>query len=340
MYFNSKLVKSSSAAAKHFGLMSESRRFAEHREKTFLTNKGSDQFIVPKQIYAELDNQTRSVLLEPTEDVIYRDLLPLAKSVDFGAMGYQSRRVSEAGSVTVSMGGTDALTQDKVDYNHETTPVPLFQGAIYRHARELASFRMSGFDPLLDDQEAEVRAIRRKMAEYFLVGNEAAVYGGSVGYGILNSPSVAEYTTKVKFDDVNTSGNDKRNELNAIIHKKRIDSRIIQPFTVYVSLEIDATLEAKFDAKVANSKTVRQELLELPGVAEIKATSKLEGNSIILGILSSEHIRPLVGQELSTVALPRNHALERFTLASWAAVGLQIRTDYYGRGGWARIVSA
>lgn len=337
MYLDQKALKTSSASRAHAKELLERRSYAVNSEKGFEKFGSGDAFPMTGEMYAELDAVTKSILTEPTSMTLFSDLLPLSKSVDIGELIHESRRSGDAGAITVDMSITTAVPVDKTQYNYERTVVPVFRGGVERQYRELASFKRKGIDALMDDYENEVRFIKNRIGNYFLYGDPDANFKGVQGYGLLNHHGVKEYNTKVDMTSDKTSGESIRNALLSATSQARKDSLVVEPRTLYISLDVDSQLDRKYIPTDAASKSIREELLSLPLIKDIKPCSALEGNDMIFGVLSSQYIRPIVGQEISSFAMPRFTPYSPFEMIIWGAVGLDIRNDFNGRGGWAVI---
>lgn len=300
--------------------------------------KGNDAAAlpIPTSVFDEVDRVTKKVMTEPTTDIIYQDLMSLSRPIDIGALKFIDRMSSDSGAVTVSMSMSTEHVGDITAYKENPTIVPIFQGGAVRLPREVAAWKHAGFDVLLDDHENAVRAVRNKISDSFLNGAVTDT-GNETSYGLLNNPFVKEYKTKVDFTSQSTSGEDMRNALLAALHQHRVDSLVISPRTLYISLDIDAQLDRKYIPTDAASRTIREELLSLPLVKEIKPTALVTGNNMIAGVLSSEFIRSIVGQEVSSFSNIRQTPFDPFKWYVWAGVGLNIRADYNGRCGFCRI---
>lgn len=320
------------------------KRYAENEQRRMYSNAAEQMFAanamvslpVPQEIFVEVDRITKSVITEPTTDAIFRDLMALSKPVDLGVLDYIGRTSSGTSGGVVSMSMSTAHESDITAYKNEHTIVPVFQHSTVRQPREVASFKHAGFDVLLDDHENITRNVRDLISDSFVNGAEVS-YSGQKARGLLNSDKVKAYSTKVDFTSDKTSGEDMRNGLLAALQSHRQDSLVISPRTVYVSLEIDAQLDRKYIPTDAASRTIREELKSLPLVADIKPSALITGNTMVAGVLSSEFIRTIVGQEVSSFSNVRTSPFDPFKWFVWAAVGLNIRGDYNDRSGWCKI---
>lgn len=291
---------------------------------------------VPYPVYAEMDAQTKSIMLDPNTDVLLNDLLPLARPLNIGKMVHQYRQASDGGAVNTTMSGLEPIPNDQTSYKFDSAIVPVHQSGYYREWRELAGERSEGWDSLLDDQAASVRTVRERMANYVLNGMDGLSFKGVDSYGIRNGANVAKATIGVDLTAPTTTPEAIRNEFIRLRNIVRRDNRVSQGLTVYISPEIATQMDRYYtvEGQITATRTLRQELLSLEGITAIKELSGLEGNELIMGVLSQEFIVPLVGQAVSNLALPRQTPFARHQFIVWSAMGIEVRADYAGRSGW------
>lgn len=296
---------------------------------------------VPYPIYAEMDRQTKQVMLEPYVETLLLDLMPLARPINIGKMVHQYRRAGEAGAVTTSMSGLEPIPNDQTQYDYDGAIIPVHQSGYYREWREMAGIQSAGWDDVLDDQAGSTRTVRARMSNYCLDGlvdanGNPLTFKGVPSYGIRNGANSAKATIGIDLTSTATAPDDVRNEFMRLRDIIRRDNRVTYELTVYVSGEIAATLDRYYilEGVVTATRTLRQELESLEGIGSIKELAGLEGNELIMGALSQEYIVPLVGQAVSNLALPRQTPFARHQFLVWSAMGLEIRTDYNGRTGW------
>lgn len=294
---------------------------------------------VPYPVYAEMDAQTKAIMLDPNTDVLLNDLLPLARPLDIGKIVHQYRQAGDGGAVTTSISGLEPIPNDQTAYKYDGAIVPVHQSGYYREWRELAGMRSEGWDGLIDDQAASTRTVRERMADYLINGMPGLEFKGIQSYGIRNGANTAKATIGIDMTADTTTGLQIRSEMTRLRNILRVENRVGQPVTVYVSPEINSQLD-RFYSDDYLSRTIREELLRLEGIAAIKELSSLEGNELIMGVLSQEYIVPLVGQAVSNVALPRQTPFARHQFIVWSAMGLEIRVDTNGRTAWLYAAAA
>lgn len=291
---------------------------------------------IPYPVYAEMDAQTKRIMLDPNTDVLLNDLMPLARSINIGKMIHQYRQAGDGGAVTTSMSGLEPIPNDQTRYKYDGSIIPVHQSGYYREWREMAGIQSAGWDDLIDDQAASTRTVRERMANYLLDGMPDLEFKGIPSYGIRNGANVASATIEIDLTDPAAAPDAVRNEFIRLRDIVRRDNRVSQELTVYLSPEIASTLDRYYvlSGQITATRTLRQELMSLEGIGAIKELSGLSGNELIMGVLSQEFILPLVGQAVSNLALPRQTPFARHQFIVWSAMGIEIRADYNGRSGW------
>ncbi|WP_252108835.1 MULTISPECIES: major capsid protein [unclassified Halomonas] len=296
---------------------------------------------VPYPVYAQMDTQTKRVMAEPGSETLLLDLMPLALPLGFGTMVHQYKQIGDGGAVTTSMSGLEPVPNDQTEHNYDSALVPVHQSGYYREAREMAGLTEAGWSTLLDDQEASTRTVRKRMSDYLLDGavdknGRPLRFKGVESYGVRTSKHTVKVALSVDLTSLQTAPDTVRNQFIALRDRLRVDNRVDGDVTVYVSNEIEATLDRYYvmEGVITATRSLRQELESLAGIGAIKPLSKLKGNQLLMGAVRREYIRPLLGQAVSNLALPRNQPFARHQFMVWSAMGLEMQVDIDGRSGW------
>lgn len=317
------------------GFNDQERNFCAMNDRQMAVNETG---FIPRDVYREFENQTTALIREMNLTLL-TDLLPLAKALPLGKVEHIYRRASDSGIVTSDLDMTVPAELDKAKYDYDSTIKVFHKTGFGRTWMEMEGQRSEGFDALIDDQANATRAILDKMADHVYNGVDKT-FNGTSAYGIKTSTKTQAVDLDASDLNINfatsTDGAAIRAGWIGMRDKLRIDNNITQDLTFYVSAEIESNLEQYYGTDAGDSgKTVRQTLIELAGVADIKADRSLTGNEVVFGALNSQFIRPLVGQAVSTVPLFRGNPFDNYNFLTWANVGLEIKTDYTGKTAWA-----
>lgn len=300
---------------------------------------GNAAAIIPQDVYREFDNQPKQIM-RANNLVLMNDLMPLAKSLPVGKIEHVYRRASDSGVVTSSLSGQSPAEIDKAQYEYDSSIKVIHQTGFGREWMEIEGQRTEAFDGLVDDQANGVRAIQDKIADHLYNGVDDVSFKGYDAYGIKTSSKVQAVDLDATDLNINfatsTSPSDIRAGFIGMRDKLRIDNNAMGDLTFYISPEIESNLEKYYGTEAGdNGKTTLQTVRELAGVADVKMDRSLSGNEVVYGILDSQFIRPLVGMAMATVPIVRQNPFDNYNFLVWANVGLEIKTDYAGRTGWA-----
>lgn len=338
-YFDKETVANSKLHQRWWAELGAERKVFHNAEAEMARVIGNAAGLIPTDAWRDLDGITKRVMRDDEGEVYMRDLMPLAKPVNIGKLVHLSRVSSDAGKVKRSMSGQVALEMDKVDYDFQGSPVPIFDAAYGREWREQATFATEGFDALADDQEAHVAALRQDMAQFVLNGDASIKVQGYQAYGIKNSPRTkiidlgasganidltAAGTTSDAIDAFFTS------YVGTVLDNNKIRGGI----NVYVSPEIGRNLDRSYSGSggFKGGKLVEY-LITNRRINKIEVTFELSGNEWFGFVPSSEYIRPLVGMAVGTVAMPRLKPRDNFQFQVSGALGIDIRSDFAGNSG-------
>lgn len=342
-YLDEKIVANSRGAKSQWGEVVQRRKGFELNERAVAGAHGLqvNEARIPQEVYRDMDAQTKQLMTGDEGGVLLDDLLPLAKSVNVGKIVAEYRQVSDASSAKSSISGQHGKMMDKVQYDYDGTLVLIHDAAVGREWRELEGMRSEGFDALVDDQAAAVRAVRRQLVDNFLNGSAGVLYKGQGSFGIKNSPNTqpldlgagglnvdmtAPATTFAQMETVFIAA---LNVLQGSANNVETDVTFYVSADIWFNMLRRTTNDGAFE-------TFLTALRRIPGVRDIKMTNganALTGNEFIALALSSEFVQPVVGMGMTTTPITRLTPYADYNLLVWTAAGLQIKADSAGRSG-------
>ena len=299
-----------------------------------LRSEGGYQFNAELGPRAWLEMDTGVVALIGQEaDVLYADLMPLARSVSIGKFAVAYKKLGDIDQGETSLTGQVTHLMGNTGSSYDGILVPTHVKAFGRGWRETEANRSIGLDELADDQEAAVREVIRLQTVNFIDGNPNLVYQGIGAYGLKNNPSTQGITLLVDFTSNAATFEQMDAEFARVLGVMRGGSnRVVRNFNVYISPEIEANWRRRSGAQTID-RTYMEVYGATPGVAKIAVSNQLVGNEMIGFVASSEYIYPVVGQAVGTTPIPRLRPFDDFQFVSWGASGLQIKSDEAGRSG-------
>lgn len=293
---------------------------------------------VPESVWRDFDRQAKAVMIDPTADVILRDLSPLSRNVDIGKLASEWRvRGDGELEVRTSMDGNHAKPINRGADQFDGVSIPVHSTQVGRQWRELAGMRSEGWDGLREDTEDALRWVRRRIADDIVNGSRGALYKNYQSLGIKRNPNTRALNLGAGGVNVNmvtgTIADAKKAIVAALSALQGTGNNAQGDVTFYLSSEAWFNMIGQ-NAEDNSDKNGIDVLKEIPGVADIKRSSQVVGNEFIAGIVSAEYIKPLVGMPVTSTPIPRVTPMDNYNVLVWAATGLQIRADVNGRSGW------
>lgn len=293
---------------------------------------------IPQDVYRDFDSQTKTLMTGDEGGVLLDALLPLARSVDIGKIVSEYRRVSDGLIARSSISGQHSKPVDHVSYDYDGTLVLIHDSAFGREWREYQAMQSEGFNPIVDDQAASVRAVRRKVLDNFVNGDPNAVFKGIPSYGIKNAPGTAALNLGaggLNVDMTSTATTFAQMQsvfLAAVTLLQGRANNVEQDIDFFVSPEIWFNL-ARTGTNDTRFASFLDALRVMPGVKSIRRTNVLVGNQFMGLTLDRQYIQPVVGMAMSTVPMTRQEYFSDYHWLTWMAAGIVIKRDAAGRTG-------
>lgn len=349
LYLNKQLTKSSPLHKRWNAELWDARKAYHANEATVLGSIGKTMEAnaaaqLPTDAWRQFDEQTQRVFRNDEGQGYLDRLLRLGRAVDIGKTVHLYRVASDAGIVTRSVGGEVPEILDKVQYDFEGDPVPIFKSGYGREWREWSAHQSENFDSLSDDNEATLSALRQDMAQYALDGDAGVVVQGYTGYGIRNHPNTNQIDLGAGGSNIvlTTATSDEIMTFFTTDFAGALDDNyIMQQVVLYVSPEIGRRLAEPYSQSGGFKEgTLREYLLRYGRIADIQVTFELSGNEAFAFVEDQRYIRTMIGAAVNTVAIPRQHPMARHQFLVWGAMGLQVKKDFNGRGGVFNLAAA
>lgn len=353
--FNKKIITESPLMANQWNEVKSIRAQNEqitrqmlYPNQAFAANQAA---LIPTDAYRELDAITQRVFMNDEGQGYMQDLMGIAKGLDIGKTAYVYRQASDkSGLVTRSVSGQVPEAISKTDYTFDGDPVPIFTTGYGREWREHRAFQTEGFDAMFDDHENAMRDIKENMAIYLLTGDTSVNIRTYTGQGITNHRNTQQINLGASGSNINltTATSDEIIQFFTRDFAQVLDNN----YTAYVDkLWVSPQFGRKLDEPYSPSGdfkegTIRDYILRYGRVKDIQVTFELgrsvgpgqgdynatgEGNEFFAYVRNQQVICPLVGQAVSTVAVPRYMPMDNINNLIWGAMGLRVRDDANGR---------
>jgi hypothetical protein len=337
MIFDPKLCKGNAAALRvmnsQYSVVNAQRDDSRHAlPAEMFANTGTK----PLDLYKEWDSQTIQQFHLDEGDNILSRLMPLARSISIGRTILEGARSSDAGKFSQSMTGEEGSYFDNVDYDLSQTIVPISQNGFKRNWREGVQLTLEDFNDAAIQQSEATRTHRQGVIGSFMDGHlnkdgEFISEKGVTWQGVRNDSRVDQIDLGVGGLNIDlttaTSGQDIYDAFLAMAKQRAVDNKVAAPAVYFVSLDILYNLTKDFSTNFAG-KSIKDKLLEIPGISSIESSSILVGNQVLSIPLDANYIQPVVGMGVSTIALPRPAWNSPFAFEVVSAIGWNVKTDF------------
>ncbi len=142
------------------------------------------------------------------------------------------------------------------------------------------------------------RQVAEKLESILFLGTSSYTYGGGTIYGYMDEPNRNTITLGTDWDDSSKTGTQILDDVRSM-KQASIDAKHYGPWMVYVPTAYETKLDD--DYKAESDKTIRQRILEIAGINEVKVVDKLTANNILLIQMTQDVVRMVEGMPLTTV---------------------------------------
>lgn len=215
-----------------------------------------------------------------------------------GTTVLETHDVSDALDADLTMDGITRGKNDRPVYGTHYLPIPILHADYEINARALAASRSLG-NPL-DTTMAE-RAARKvaEKLESMLFTDTTYTFGGGTIYSYVKYPDRNEVELTTGWDESAATGaaiiSDVRKMKQALI-----DAHFYGPYVLY----IPTAYETKMDEDYSSAKgenTVRDRILKIAGISDVKVVDTLATDNVILVQMTSDVVRLVRGMGITNV---------------------------------------
>jgi uncharacterized linocin/CFP29 family protein len=244
--------------------------------------------------------------------------------------------VSDAMEAIVSMNPTTRGPNDRPNYQHNYLPIPTIHVDYEIDARELAASRNMG-NPL-DTTEAEMAARRiNEKLENMLFTNTTFNFGEKDSrnlntiYSYVNHPDRNAVHLSIHWDASSITAKGIIQDVQDMI-AAATTARHYGPYMLYVPTAYSRVLTDDYDVAGASLLTIKERILKLDNIKEIKVIDSLPANNVLLVQMTPDVVRLINGLGLQNV----EWAVEGNMLFKFKTICIQVpqvRSEQSGRSG-------
>jgi uncharacterized linocin/CFP29 family protein len=252
------------------------------------------------------EDQTREID-EALTRVSRRDLVAVADlrsqskalGKGIGATTYEFDRTSPVGEATQGMSILDLGERDLVNFARTAIPVPVTASQFRLDARHQAAGQGMGEGVDVTNVEEHTRAVAEKLEDSLVNGSDVVLGGNalpgytnlscrdqvsfsSAAWSALTPPSLGAAVT-----DVLTMRSNLRND------------GFSGPYNLYLPANFDGVIDD--DYKAESDRTLRERLLAIDGISQIKVLPSLPDSEVLLVQMTRSVAELAVGQDITTV---------------------------------------
>lgn len=275
------------------------------------------------RVVLEIAQQRRTGI----DDLISRGLTYDLEGNGLATTVLQYQDASDLTEAAVHMQAQVHATKDRPEFGLGYLPLPIISKPFSYDIRVLSASRR-GEMPL--DTTTAAMATRKvmEMAEYLLfTGGSNLTFGGGTIYGYTDFPQRETVSLGGAF---NTKTGDEILDKVREMKQASIDNRHYGPWVLYVPTADETALDDDFKAE--SDLTIRQRILQVSGIQDVKVADFLPAGNVLLVEMNSETVRLVVGQQPTPIEWDEGHGLVTNFLVM-AILVPQLRADQDGRCG-------
>lgn len=242
----------------------------------------------------------------------------------------ESENLNDFMVAELSMDGLSRTQSDRGVFGMDYLPLPIIHSDYFINARALAASRNTGEAMDTTNAEQAARAVAEKMEDMLFNGASSYTYGAGTIYGYCDFPNRNLFSTPANWDASGVTGAD---IIGQVIDMKQalINDRFYGPYVIY----IPTAWETKLDEDYSTAKgenTIRDRILKIQGITDIKVVDKLAANNVLMVQLTTDVVRLVSGMEIAPIEWQEQGGM----VLHYKVMGIkvpQIRSTQAGRCG-------
>ena len=239
-------------------------------------------------------------------------------------------RQSGMTDATVDMAGDTSGEEDTPAFETGKVPVPIIHKDFRLNLRRLAASRAMGEGIDVTAAAIASRLVSEKSEAMLFAGDPIQVDGEKI-YGYTTHPDRNLVTMTTAWSSIAQADNDDIvTDVQAMTAAARAD-RKYGPYVLYIPAAYQGKMDQDYRA-AGDSRTLRQRLLQLEGVSDIKVADFLTGNNVVLVQMDRQTVDLATAQDITTVEWPEQGGMVRRykVMAIWVP---RLKSDFDGRMG-------
>jgi len=312
--------------------------------RPFLNNQGQAKIVVNGKVlstnapaalrYDEWKDIDREVIENAQQRLVgIADLISGGLVYNLGSVGQSIsmyERVSDITPAAISMSGLDKSDEDRPTFDNVSVPVPVIHKDFRVNFRHLEASRTfgAGIDVVTAGQAARVVA---EASESMLFSGSAIQVDGSTIYGYVTHPSRNTVTLSEQWTASGKTGAEILADVQAMLTAARADLNF-GPFTLYIPGAYETVLDNDFNPGTSDTRTVRQRIMALEGIAQIRVADRIPAHTVVMVQLTKNVVDLAMAQDITTISWQSMGGLqEEFkVMAVWVP---RVKSTFDGQSG-------
>lgn len=219
-----------------------------------------------------------------------------------GTTVLETHDVSDALEAELSMDGVTRAKSDRPQFSTKYLPIPIIHVDYEINTRTLEASRKLGTPLDTTFAERAARKVGEKL-ENMLFTNTSYTFGGGAIYSLVNFPT----RNLVRFADVpGAHWNDSPTTGAQIVKQvlamkqKSIDNFFYGPWVLYIPTGYETAIDADYAATTPGT-TIRERILKIAGITDIKVVDTLTADNVLLVQTTSDVVRIVRGMGIQNV---------------------------------------
>lgn len=313
------------------------RPFFENGDKSqsYIVNKHGEKIKIntPSTLqydeWRDIDEAVRQVAtdrLSGITDLISRGLVHNLGSV--GQVVSLWDKESDMTPAEANMTGEAKSEGDNINFEYDQVAIPVISKDFKINWRTLEASRKIGESLDTRSVRTATRLVAEKSEDMLFNGISSISVNGAGVYGYTNHPNRNTVDMSTQWTSI-TNYQEIIDDVQAMLSAARADNHF-GPFVLYIPGEYEQVLDEDF--KSNSDKTLRQRLLQLSGLSDIRVSDRLANHNVILVQMTSEVVDLAIAQGIVPLQWSTDGGMtsKNKVLAVWAP---RIKPDYDGKIG-------
>jgi hypothetical protein len=222
---------------------------------------------------------------------------------------------------------------DQVDFKSMNTPIPVVFSDYSISNRILLESRNrgNGIDTL--NAERAARKVAEKLEDMLFGATATMAYGGGAIQSYVSHPDVNDVTLSVNWDDAAKTPAQIKDDVLAM-KQAIIDAGYYGPFMIYIPTAYETVLDEDYSTSQSNTKTIRQRILDISNIIDIKVVDKLPADNVVMVSMQRDVVDIIDGLPMQNVQWDSEGGM----IHNYKVMTIQVprvKSDYDGNSGIA-----